>query len=320
MRYYSRLLAGAAFSLLCISNANSSPFPDRALRVIVPYSAGGGADAAARLIGRALSQKTGQPVVIENKPGAGGSIGASAVAAAHADGYTLLFDAASFAINPAIHKLNFDPSHLKPLVQAVVMPDILVVPPKSPYHTMKELLGAAKTSKNNISYASYGVGSSAHMIGELLNLEAKTNMLHVPYKGGAPAIVDLMGGLVSTYFASAASSLQLVQTGRLRALAVTSPQRMPELPNVPTVRELGLARLETMEWNGFFVHVDTPPTAARFLEQAIKSAVLDPEVQDGLKKMGLTPVARGADEFQKVVSADMIKWAQIVEQANIKQL
>lgn len=315
MRMYFALLAAIGFGLSS-AGAHAASFPDKAVRVIVPYSAGGGADAAGRLIGKTLGQKLSQPVIIENKPGAGGSIGASAVASAGADGYTLLFDAASFTINPAIHKLNFDPSRLKPLVQAVVMPDILVVPPQSPYRSLEELLSAARNGEN-VSYASYGVGSSAHMLGELLNIEAKTNILHVPYKGGAPALVDLMGGLVSTYFASAASSLQLVQAGRLRALAVTSPQRMPELPDVPTIRELGFARLETMEWNGFFVPIETPPSIQAQLERAIQSAVLDPEVQQGLKKIGLTPVARGTDEFQKVVREDMAKWADVVKQAKI---
>ncbi len=315
MRMYFALLAAIGFGLSS-AGAHAASFPDKAVRVIVPYSAGGGADAAGRLIGKTLGQKLSQPVIIENKPGAGGSIGASAVASAGADGYTLLFDAASFTINPAIHKLNFDPSRLKPLVQAVVMPDILVVPPQSPYRSLEELLSAARNGEN-VSYASYGVGSSAHMLGELLNIEAKTNILHVPYKGGAPALVDLMGGLVSTYFASAASSLQLVQAGRLRALAVTSPQRMPELPDVPTIRELGFARLETMEWNGFFVPIETPPSIQAQLERAIQSAVLDPEVQQGLKKIGLTPVARGTDEFQKVVREDMTKWADVVKQAKI---
>lgn len=312
------ILAGAALFAAALATAHAdSGFPDRAVRIIVPYSAGGGADAAARVIGKRLGQDLGQPVVIENKAGAGGAIGAATAAAAKPDGYTLLFDAASFTINPAIHKLAFDPADLNPLLQAVVMPDIVVVAAESPYDSLKSLMEAARKPKGNISYASYGVGSSAHMLGALFNIEANLDMLHVPYRGGAPAIADLMGGMVTVYFASAASSLQLVQTGRLKALAVTSPQRMPELPDVPTVRELGLARLETMEWNGFFVHKDTPVAVQKSLEKSLRAAVLDPEVQQALKKMGLTPVARSATEFQQIVAGDMAKWAEVAKQANV---
>jgi len=317
MHIKSILAAAALFSAALATAHADSGFPDRAVRIIVPYSAGGGADAAARVIGKRLGQNLGQPVVIENKAGAGGAIGAATAAAAKPDGYTLLFDAASFTINPAIHKLAFDPADLKPLLQAVVMPDIVVVAAESPYGSLKSLMDAARAPKGNISYASYGVGSSAHMLGALFNIEANLDMLHVPYRGGAPAIADLMGGMVTVYFASAASSLQLVQTGRLKALAVTSPQRMPELPEVPTVRELGLARLETMEWNGFFVHKDTPAAAQKSLEKSLRAAVMDAEVQQALKKMGLTPVARSSAEFQTIVAGDMAKWAEVAKQANV---
>ncbi|NYT22147.1 tripartite tricarboxylate transporter substrate binding protein [Alcaligenaceae bacterium] len=313
-----KLLVAAAFSVAALpASYASTDFPDKAVRIIVPYAAGGGADAAARLIGKRLGEVLAQPVVIENRAGAGGAIGAANVASAKPDGYTLLFDAASFTINPFIHKLSFKPADLKPLLQAVVMPDILVVASGSPYNTLEELLVDAKDPNSKVSYASYGVGSTAHMLGELLNIEAGVQMLHVPYRGGAPAIADLIGGQVSSYFASAASSLQLVQASRLKPLAVTSPQRMPELPDVPTVRELGLAALETMEWNGFFVPVDTPQAIQELLEKALREAVLSPEVQEGLKKMGLTPVARSSAEFQKVVETDMAKWEKVIKQANV---
>lgn len=315
-----KLLIGAALAFSAVlpaTYASSGSFPDRTVKVIVPYSAGGGADSAARVIGKRMGEILGQPVVIENKAGAGGAIGAAAAASSNPDGYTLLFDAASFTINPFIHKLPFEPTQLTPLVQAVVMPDILVVAPSSPYSSFEELVAAARDDKNRISYASYGVGSSAHMLGELMNLEGQLAMMHVPYKGGAPALVDLMAERVTAYFASAASSLQLVQSGKLKALAVTSPERMAELPNVPTVRELGFPAVETMEWNGFFVPRDTPQPVREVLEKAVKEAVMSPEVQQSLKKMGLTPVARSSAEFQNVVEADMAKWQKVVMRANV---
>lgn len=176
------------------------------MRVIVPYSAGGGADAAARLISRQLGVELGQAVIIDNKPGAGGAIGANAAGTSRADGYTLLFDAASYTVNPALRPEHYI-AQLTPLTQAVVMPDLLVVSPSVPYNTLSEFMAAAK-KKDGLTFASYGTGSSAYMLGELFNLDAKLKLLHVPYKGGAPAIADLMAGHVDSYFASAASSFQ----------------------------------------------------------------------------------------------------------------
>ncbi len=293
-------------------------YPNKPIRVIVPYSAGGGADAAARLIGRGLGTALGQTVVIDNRPGGGGAIGAALAAQAPADGYTILYDASSFAINPALRKLAFDPKiDLVPLTQAVVMPDIMVVALNSPYKTFQDYVSAARSAPGKLSYASYGIGSSAHMIGEMLNNVAGIKTIHVAYKGGAPALQDVMAGHVDTYFASAASSTGLVASGKIRALAVTSPTRMKEFPNVPTISESGFAGFEVMEWNGFFVPKNTPRPVVERLTKELRKTIASSEVRDGLTKLGLTPVGGTSEAFGHAIASDMERWNKLVKQNNI---
>jgi tripartite-type tricarboxylate transporter receptor subunit TctC len=295
-----------------------SEYPTKPIRVIVPYSAGGGADAAARLIGLGLGTALGQTVVIDNRPGGGGAIGAALAAQAPADGYTMLYDASSFAINPALRKLTFDSKNdLVPLTQAVVMPDIMVVALNSPYKTFQDYIAAARAAPGKLTYASYGIGSSAHMIGEMLNNIAGVKTLHVAYKGGAPALLDVMAGHVDTYFASAASSTGLVATGKMRALAVTSPTRMKEFPDVPTIAESGFPGFQVMEWNGFFVPRNTPRPIVERLTTELRKIVVSGEVRDGLIKLGLTPVGGTSEAFGQVISSDMDRWSKLVKQSNI---
>jgi hypothetical protein len=201
-------------------------------------------------------------VVIDNRAGASGSIGATAVARAKPDGYTVLYDASSFAINPALRKLPYDPAKdFIPVSQAIRVPNILVAAPAAPYNNLSDFVRAAQAQPGRHTYASYGPGSLAQMAGELLKIGAKIDAVHVPYKGGAPAIVDVMGGQVDVYFANAASSLGYVKAGKLKALAVSSRARMPELPSVPTVRESGIKDFEVEEWNGFFACRHRRPAA-----------------------------------------------------------
>jgi tripartite-type tricarboxylate transporter receptor subunit TctC len=311
------LVLAAALCAPPFAVANTD-YPNKAIRIIVPYSAGGGADAAARLIGRGLGAALGQTVVIDNRPGGGGAIGAALAAQAPADGYTILYDASSFAINPSLRKLSFDPkTDLVPLTQAVVMPDIMVVALNSPYKTFQDYLAAARANPGKLSYASYGIGSSAHMIGEMLNNVAGVKTIHVAYKGGAPALQDVMAGHVDTYFASAASSTGLVVDGKMRALAVTSPTRMKELPNVPTIAESGFPGFQVMEWNGFFVPKNTPRPIADRLTTELRKIVMSGDVRDGLIKLGLTPVGTSPEGFSQAIAADMDRWSKLVKQNNI---
>lgn len=292
----------------------AAAYPEQAITVVVPFSAGGGADNAARIIAQGISQVSGQSVVIDNRAGASGSIGATHVARAKADGYTVLYDASSFAINPALRKLPYDPAKdFIPVSQAIRVPIILVAAPASPYNSLTDFISAAKAQPGRHTYASYGPGSLAQMAGELLKIGAKIDAVHVPYKGGAPAIVDVMGGQVDVYFANAASSINYVKTGKLKALAVSSRERMPDLPQVPTVRESGLQDFEVEEWNGFFLPANTPPDVVARLQALVQQALALPQTQSGLEKLGLTPVGSDAAEFSRFVMSERVRWERVVK-------
>lgn len=256
-------VAAAATLTLVHGGALAADYPEQTITLVVPFSAGGGADNAARIIAQGLAQVSGQSVVVDNRAGASGSIGATYVARAKPDGYTVLYDASSFAINPGLRKLPYDPGKdFIPVSQAIRVPNILVAAPASPYNNLSDFVRAAQAQPGKLTYASYGPGSLAQMAGELLKIGAKIDAIHVPYKGGAPAIVDVMGGQVDVYFANAASSLNYVKTGKLKALAVSSGERMPELPQVPTVKESGIKDFQVEEWNGFFLPAGTPPQSS----------------------------------------------------------
>lgn len=313
---------GAALALVCATllpvAAHADKWPDKPIRLVVPYSPGGGADNAARVLSQKLTASLGQSVIVENRPGGSGIIGAQNVAQAPADGYTVLYDASTFAVNPALRKMPFDPvKDLVPVSLAITVPNILVVPPNAPYKTVGEFVDYAKKSPGKLSYASYGAGSAAHLIGELLKKEAGIDLLHVPYKGGAPALTDVMGGQVSSYFANAASGLNYVKTGKLRALAVTSSKRMPALPEVPTLAESGFKNFEVLEWNGFFVPKGTPKEVVARLSQEIQAAIKDPETRKRLEALGLDPVGSTPEAFGKFLHSEMERWAALVKSNRI---
>ena len=291
-----------------------SSYPTKTIRLVVPYSPGGGADNAARILAPQLSKQLGQQVIIENRTGASGTIGASAVAKSDPDGYTVLYDASSFSINPGLRKLPFDAKNdLVPVSLAVTVPNIMVVPPDAPFKTVGDFIEYARKNPGKLTYASYGPGSAAHLIGELLKNQAKIDLVHVPYRGGAPALVDVMGGQVASYFSNAASGMNYVKSGKLRALAVTSSKRMADLPDVPTLAESGLKDFEVLEWNGFFVPKGTPKEIVARLEKEIKAALNDPETRTKLKGLGLDPVGSSSAEFTKFVNSEMARWAELIK-------
>lgn len=308
----------AGFGLSFTGAAIAADYPSQPITVVVPYSAGGGADNAARIIAQGMGEVLGQSVVIENKGGASGSIGAAFVARAKADGYTVLYDASAFSINPVLRKLPYDAKKdFIPVSQAVSVPNILVAAPASAFNTLPDFIKAAQGSPNRYTYASYGPGSLAQMAGELLKKDAKIEAVHVPYKGGAPAIVDVMGGQVDVYFANAASSLNYVTTGKLKALAVSSAKRMPELPNVPTVAEAGFKDFDVVEWNGFFLPAGTPPDVVAKLQDVIQKTLQRPETREKLGKLGLTPVGSSSADFTKFVGDEQTRWDALVKANNI---
>jgi tripartite-type tricarboxylate transporter receptor subunit TctC len=309
----------AVLALACApAVALAQAYPSKPLRLVVPYSPGGGADNAARILAVRLSTTLGQTVVIDNRPGGSGMIGAQAVAQAEPDGYTVLYDASAFAVNPALRKMAFDPAKdLVPVSLAVTVPNIFVVPPNAPYKTVQEFVDYARKNPGKLTYASYGAGSAAHLIGELLKARAGIDLLHVPYKGGAPALTDLMGGQVDSYFANAASGLSYVKSGKLRALAVTSGKRMAAMPDVPTLAESGFKDFEVLEWNGFFVPKGTPNEVVARLAKEVQAAVKDPATRQKLEGLGLDPVGSTPQEFGKFVQAEMARWAGLVKSNRI---
>lgn len=309
----------AALALACtVGAAHAAGYPDQPITVVVPYSAGGGADNAARIIAQGMGEVAGQSVVIENKGGASGSIGAAYVARAKPDGYTVLYDASAFSINPVLRKLPYDAKKdFIPVSQAVSVPNILVAATGSAFNSLPDFIKAARANPGRYTYASYGPGSLAQMAAELLKKDAKIDVVHVPYKGGAPAIVDVMGGQVDVYFANAASSLNYVSTGKLKALAVSSAARMPDLPNVPTVSEGGVKAFDVVEWNGFFLPAGTDPQVVAKLQDLVQKALARPETRDKLAKLGLTPVGSSAADFAKFVDAEQVRWAEVVKTNNI---
>ncbi len=306
------LVAVALATLGATASANT--YPNKPITMVVPFSAGGGADNAARIIAQALQEVSGQTVVVENKAGASGSIGANYVARAKGDGYTILYDASSFALNPVLRKLPYDAKKdFIPVSQAVVVPNILVVAANSPFKTLDTIVKTVKANPGKHHFASYGPGSLAQMAAELLKKEADLDMIHIPYKGGAPALVDVMSGQVDMYFANAASSLNYVTSGKLHAVAVTSDKRMPELPDVPTVAESGFKDFSVYEWNGIFLPKGTPADVVGKLESITREALGKPEVQEKLGRLGLTTVGSSSADFKVFLEQEEKQWTDLVK-------
>jgi tripartite-type tricarboxylate transporter receptor subunit TctC len=294
-------------------------YPDKPIRLVLPYSAGGGADNAGRLIAKQMTAAMGQSVVVDNRAGAGGVIGEEIVARAAPDGYTILFDASAITVNPYLYKLPFDPVHdLIPVSLAVTAAQILAVSPSSPYKTFADFVADATKHPNALTYASAGIGTASYLGSELMNDDLKLKIQHIPYKGGAPALVDLMGGRVTMYFGNVASTLNYVLAGKLKPLAVTSLARIASLPNVPTIAESGIAGFQVLEWNGLYVPKGTPPAIVQRLNLAIKTAVEDPDTRQKLVRLGLEPVGNTPEEFAAFMKSERTRWGALLTSRNIK--
>lgn len=311
----SLALAG---SLLASGTALAADYPAKAIRMIVPYSAGGGADNAARIIAKSLGDTLKQPIVIENKAGASGSIGATQVARAAADGYTLLYDASSFSINPVLRKLPYEPlKDFVPVSKVVSSPYLMVVPQNSPYNSVQSYVDAAKSAPGKLTFASYGIGSPVHIVGELLKQETGINIVHVPYKGGAPALVDVMSGVVDTYFANAASAMSYIRGKKLKALATTAAKRGDDLPDVPTMAEQGV-KMDVSEWNGIFAPAGTPEPVIKKLSEAIATALKDPQTIKQLNNLGMQVEGTSPEAFRTFISNELTRWGDVAKKNNIK--
>ena len=313
-------------ALAAITTAVGSPFamaqaayPSKPITLVVTYPPGGGADAMARLIGPKMGEALGQSVVIENKPGAGGQIGAAAVAKAAPDGYTLMLDASSFSVNPSLYpKLPYDSAKaFQPVGVIALFPNVVLVNANFPVKNIAELIGAAGKSKNAVSFASSGNGSAQHLAGALFESAAKVDMVHVPYKGGGPALNDVIGGQVPLFFGNLASTLQHVQSGKLRALAVTSGTRSSILPDVPTLSESGLKGTEIYEWNAVFAPANTPEFVMKKLATAFQQAIDSPEVRARIAQLGGEIQKGSPEQAKKFIEQQTNLWQRVIKERNI---
>lgn len=296
-----------------------APWPTKPITLVVTYAPGGGADAMARLIAPKLSEALGQNVIVENKPGAGGQIGAAAVARAAPDGYTLMLDASSFAVNPSLYaKLPYDTEKAFLAIGVIALfPNVVLVNAQFPAKNVDELIAAAKVKKDAVSFASSGNGSAQHLAGALFESAVKVDMVHVPYKGGGPALNDVIGGQVPVFFGNLASTLQHIQSGKLRALAVTSAKRSPILPDVPTLAEAGVPGAEVYEWNVVLAPAGTPEPVIAKVSAALQKALDTPEVKARIAALGGDIQKGGPEAAQAFVQQQMALWARVVKARGI---
>ncbi|MGZ5093370.1 MAG: tripartite tricarboxylate transporter substrate binding protein [Burkholderiales bacterium] len=298
----------------------ATAYPTKPIRVIVPQSAGGSTDLAARMVTQRLSDALGQPIVVDNRPGAGSLNGTETVAKAAPDGYTLLAVAASFTINPSLHeKLPFDPVRdFSAITRLAALPHILVVHPSLAVKSVKELIALAKAKPGELNYASSGVATSTHLATELFKSMTGTDMVQVPFKGGAPGVVGLLSGQVQLYFATISTALPHVKSNKLRALAVTTAKRSIVAPEFPTIAEAGVPGYEHASWIGLLAPARTPiPVISKLHVESVK-AIHIPEVKALLLRDGLEPVGDTPSEFSGVVKNEVSKWMKVVKAAGIK--
>jgi tripartite-type tricarboxylate transporter receptor subunit TctC len=318
MKRVAAFALGLAVSFLA---AAQDPFPTKTVRIIVPYPAGGPADLLPRVVGEKLALKWGQPVVVENKPGASGSIGMAEGARADPDGYTLvLAPTGNLTVNPTLFpKLPFDTHRdLTPVTLLAQSPNVLVVHPSVPVKTFRELIDYAKANPGKLNFSSPGDGSGAHLAGELLKLEAGIEAVHIPYKGMAPAVNDLLGGQVQMMFAGISTAVQHVKTGRLVGLAIAGPKRVAQLPDLPTVIESGIPGFDVTSWYGIVARAGTPPAIVQKIQRDMAEALQMEDVKKRLAVLGLEPVGNTPEAFDAIIKAESRKWGDIVRRAGIK--
>jgi tripartite-type tricarboxylate transporter receptor subunit TctC len=317
------LFAIAALAALAgwTDGALAQAFPAKPLRIVVPFAAGGAIDIIVRASGQQLSKELGQPVVIDNRPGASGNIGADAVAKSAADGYTLVAGtSATHAVNAALYaKLPYDIRRdFVPVAHIAGVPNVLVVTPASGMHSVADLVKQARAAPGKMSYGSAGSGTSLHLAGELFGSAAQVNLLHVPYKGAAPATTDLLGGQITMMFNTVPVALPLIRSGKLTPLAVTSPKRHFALPEVPTFAELGYASVESETWVGLFAPAGTARDVVDKVAQALDRALREKSVVDLLRQQGAEPHFMDPNEFARYVDSEIARWGGIVRAAGIK--
>ena len=312
----SAIITSLAASLLIAAASPAADYPSRPVNLIVAFTPGGPSDVLARILGRSLHELLGQPFVVENRPGAGGNIAAEAVANAEPDGYTLLMGNNSIlATNASLYrKINYDPEKdFVPISLIGTQANILVVNPALPVTSMSELIALAKARPGALNFASSGHGAAAHLAGELFKAQAKVDIVHVAYKGAAPALHDVVAGHVHMMFATAASVVALIRDGKVRPLAVTTLKRTAILPDVPTVAELGIPGFEATTWHGLVAPAGTPTDVIGTLHYATVTALNDPRVRKSMTDLGVDVVASTPKEFDAYIKAEIPKWADVIK-------
>lgn len=309
------LIAACALAAATVHAA----FPDRPITMVVPYAPGGSADAVARLLAQHIGTKLGTSVIVENRAGASGTIGASYVAKVPADGYTMLYDATPYSINPHLFaKMPYAANALQPLSLVLLAPNMVIVPANSPFKNINDLIAKAKAQPGKLNFASGGSGTVQRLAAELLRQQLKLDMVHVPYKSGGPAIADVIGGQVDFMFSTMAASYPLVSGGKLRALAISSPERAKRLPDVPTVAETVIPGYEVYEWNGMFLPAGTPAAIAGKLQQTLVEVLKEDAVRQRLEDLGAKAVGSTPAEFATFLGKEDAKWGEVVRKGDIK--
>ena len=301
--------------------APAQDYPNQTVKIVVPFVAGGGVDVVARIVAPRLGEELGQSVIIENRGGAGGALGAAAVAQASADGYTLLVGTGStHGTNSNVYaRLSYDPVRdFVPVVLLSSSPLLLIVPQASPAKSVGDLIALGRGRPGGLSFASYGTGSINHLGAELFNSMAKIEANHVPYRGSAPAMTDLIAGRIDYMFDGVSTSLGYLQSGTIRVLGVAGLNRSPVLPDLPTISEAGLPGYDTMVWFGLFAPAGTSKPIVEIVNRKTNAVLASPRVKEGLEKLGIEPVGGGADVLAGKVQSELSKWATIVREKNIR--
>ena len=314
------ILRSAIFAVLALAAGFAqSQYPTKPVRIIAPFAPGGGTDFIARLIAQKLTERLGQQVIVENKPGAGGNLGAEFAVKSAPDGYTLLLVAGSYTVNPSLYKLSFDSvNDITPVIQLSQGPFVVAVHPSVPANNLKELIEMARRQPDKLSYASAGSGSITHLASELFLDMAKIKIVHIPYKGTGPALNDTIAGSTQLIFGSVSTTLQFIKSGRLRGLAVTTPRRISALPDLPTVAEAGVPGYEVVLWHGLVAPKGVPRPIVDRLNREANEVLKAKEMEDLLATDGVAPAGGTSDKFRAVIKADIERWRGVVKQANIK--
>ena len=314
------LLPVVALLALVPALAGAQAYPNKPVRLIVPYPPGGGTDVVARILSEPLAAELGQSIIIDNRGGAAGNVGTDLAAKSPADGYTLLFTLSSHTINPKLYdKLPFDvEKDFVPISLAAYIPQILVVNPNVAANNVKELIALAKANPGKLNYASVGTGSPGHIAGELFKLRTGIDIVHVPYKGGGPAVTDTIGGQVQMLFVSMPAAWQFVKAGRLKAIAVTSAKRSVTAPDVPTFLEAGVPDFVVDSWYGALAPAKTPPAVTARVNAALVKVLESPAIKEKLMAQGAEAAPSTPAEFDRVIKDELAKWEYVIRAANIK--